>query len=171
VTAKQYWDYLHHLWTLRGRVVRAGEGLQLDGQRALLIRRFLRFGAVGLSGVLVDMAMLYLLSDPSTLDWGLTTSKVLASELAIVNNFLWNDRWTFGDIARSQRRWRQRLQRFLKFNLICLMGLTLNVLILNVLFNAFGINRYVANFVAIGLVTFWNFWINLKLSWRVTDVN
>lgn len=167
VTARQYWEYLQHLWTLRGRVVRQGA----SADRTLLRGRFLRFGLVGLSGVVVDMAMLYLLSDPSKLDWGLTTSKVLASELAIMNNFLWNDRWTFGDIARSQRGWRQRLQRFLKFNLICLIGLTLNVTILNVLFNAFEINRYVANFVAIGLVTFWNFWINLKLSWRVTDVN
>jgi dolichol-phosphate mannosyltransferase len=62
------------------------------------------------------------------------------------------------------------LKRFIKFNLVCLMGLILNVLLLNILFNVFGVNRYVANFVAIGLVTVWNFWINLKLSWRVTDV-
>jgi dolichol-phosphate mannosyltransferase len=51
-----------------------------------------------------------------------------------------------------------------------LMGVVLNVLILNLLYNALGWNRYVGNFVAIGLVTAWNFWINLKLSWRVTDV-
>ncbi len=50
------------------------------------------------------------------------------------------------------------------------MGVILNVLILNVLFNQFGINRYVANFIAIAIVTLWNFWINLKLNWRVTDV-
>jgi dolichol-phosphate mannosyltransferase len=174
VTARQYVDYLHHLWTLRGRRVRAietpiGDHANVD-RDALLVGRFLRFGLVGLSGVVIDMALFYLLSDSSTLDWGLTTSKILASELAIVNNFWWNDRWTFGDLARTQRGWPKRLKRFLKFNAICLMGLTLNVVILNVLFNAFGVNRYVANFVAIGLVTFWNFWINLKLSWRVTDV-
>ena len=45
----------------------------------------------------------------------------------------------------------------------------LNVLTLNLLFNVFGINRYGANLMAIAAVTLWNFWLNLKLSWRVTD--
>ncbi|BAU11714.1 dolichyl-phosphate-mannose synthase [Leptolyngbya sp. NIES-3755] len=164
VTWKQYIEYLMHLGKLRsrGRISRLREKFQLG--------RFLRFGLVGLSGVFVDMLVLYLLSDPTMLAWNLTRSKIIASELAIVNNFLWNDLWTFGDISRSQRGNRTRFKRFLKFNLICLMGLILNVLILNLLYNAFGINRYVANLIAIVLVTFWNFWINLKLSWRVTDV-
>lgn len=164
VTWKQYVEYLMHLGKLRsrGRISRLREKFQMG--------RFLRFGLVGFSGVFVDMIVLYLLSDPTTLAWNLTRSKIIASELAIVNNFLWNDSWTFGDISRTQRGNRTRLKRFLKFNLICLMGLILNVLILNLLYNAFGINRYVANLIAIVLVTFWNFWINLKLSWRVTDV-
>jgi dolichol-phosphate mannosyltransferase len=29
-------------------------------------------------------------------------------------------------------------------------------------------NRYLANLIAIGIVTAWNFWFNLKLSWRDT---
>jgi dolichol-phosphate mannosyltransferase len=84
---------------------------------------------------------------------------------------LWNDFWTFGDIARRQPGNRQRLKRLLKFNTICLAGLILNVLLLNFLFNVFGINRYVANLIAIAVVTLWNFWVNLKLSWRVTQVD
>ncbi|XPM57851.1 MAG: GtrA family protein [Leptolyngbya sp. IPPAS B-1204] len=111
----------------------------------------------------------YLLSDPSTLGWELTRSKIIAAEVAIIDNFFWNDRWTFGDLARRQPTFRKRLKRFSKFNLICLTGLLLNVLMLNLLFNVFGLNRYLANLVAITAVTFWNFWLNLKLSWRVTD--
>jgi dolichol-phosphate mannosyltransferase len=156
VTAKQYVDYLRHLLRLRLSLGPVG--------------RLIRFGVVGLSGVFVDMAMLYLLSDPSNLGLPLTRSKILASELAIINNFVWNDFWTFGDIARRQPGKRQRLKRLLKFNTVCLAGLVLNVSLLNLLFNAFHINRYVANLIAIAAVTIWNFWINLKLSWRVTDV-
>ncbi len=88
----------------------------------------------------------------------------------MLNNFLWNDRWTFGDISSQQSGWRRRLKRFLKFNAICLVGILLNVMLLNLLFNQLGINRYLANLIAIALVTLWNFWLNLKLSWRVTDV-
>ncbi|HEY9729496.1 MAG TPA: glycosyltransferase [Chroococcales cyanobacterium] len=157
VSAKQYADYLRHLLRLR---------LSLGP-----IGRLLRFGIVGLTGVFVDMVVLYLLSDPSTLALPLTRSKIISSELAILNNFLWNDLWTFRDISSQQPGKRQLLKRFLKFNAICLAGLVLNVLLLNLFFNVFGINRYVANLIAIAAVTLWNFWVNLKLSWRVTDVN
>ncbi|MFB2937524.1 glycosyltransferase [Aerosakkonemataceae cyanobacterium BLCC-F154] len=161
VTGKQYIEYIQHLIRLRFSLWPIG--------------RFFRFAIVGFSGVFVDMIVLYLLSDPSTLGWGLTRSKIIASELAIVNNFLWNDIWTFGDISQHQPGKRQRLKRFLKFNIICLAGLILNVLVLNLLFNVFGFKylpygRYLANLIAIVIVTFWNFWINFKLSWRVTSV-
>jgi dolichol-phosphate mannosyltransferase len=166
VTWKQYVEYLMHLVKLR---FSGSHGRVSQLTRNVPFRRFIRFGLVGLSGVFVDMAMFYLLSDPSTLAWGLTRSKIIASEVAIVNNFLWNDRWTFGDISSRQSGNRQRLRRFIKFNLVCLAGLILNVLLLNFLFNVLGINRYVANLLAIAIVTVWNFWVNLKLSWRVTD--
>jgi dolichol-phosphate mannosyltransferase len=135
----------------------------------LPVSRFMRFAAVGLSGVVVDMGLLFLLSDPSTLGWGLTRSKLIAAELAIVNNFVWNDFWTFSDISGHQRKLRQRLRRFAKFQLICLAGLALNTALLNLQFNILGMNRYLANAVAIVAVTGWNFYLNLKLSWRVAE--
>ncbi|MEQ9671415.1 glycosyltransferase [Coleofasciculus sp. G2-EDA-02] len=154
VTWKQYVEYLQHLLRLR---------LSLGP-----IGRFLRFGLVGFSGVFVDMAVFYLLREQVEL--GLTRSAILSAEVAILNNFLWNDLWTFGDISRHQRGWRKRFKRFLKFNVICLAGLILNVLLVNLLFNVFGINEYVAKLIAIAAVTVLNFWLNFKLSWRVTDV-
>ncbi len=167
VTWKQYVEYLHHLIRLRLDSGRLGRFSQRIG---FPIGRFIRFGLVGLSGVFIDMALLYLLSDPSTLGWPLTRSKIVAAEFAIVNNFLWNDSWTFADITVKQRGWRQRMKRFLKFNIICLAGLVLNVLVLNLVFNFLIPNRYVANLIAIAAATIWNFWVNLKLSWRVTQV-
>jgi dolichol-phosphate mannosyltransferase len=155
VSRKVYVDYLRHL--LRLRLAR------------LPVNRFLRFAAVGLSGVVVDMGVLFLLSDPSTLGWGLTRSKLIAAELAIANNFIWNDFWTFSDISGHQRQPRQRLRRFAKFQLICLVGLALNTALLNLQFNLLGMNRYLANAIAIAAVTGWNFYLNLKLSWRVAE--
>jgi dolichol-phosphate mannosyltransferase len=155
VSRKVYIDYLRHL--LRLRLAR------------LPVSRFMRFAVVGLSGVVVDMGLLFLLSDPSTLGWGLTRSKLIAAELAILNNFIWNDFWTFGDISAHQRQPRQRLRRFAKFQLICLGGLALNTALLNLQFNLLGMNRYLANAIAIAAVTGWNFYLNLKLSWRVAE--
>ncbi|MFN6468709.1 MAG: glycosyltransferase [Nostoc sp. SerVER01] len=167
VTWKQYIDYIHHLVRLRLSTGRVG---RLKRKVNFPVGRFLRFGLVGLSGVFVDMAVLYLLSDPTTLAWPLTRSKIIAGEIAILNNFLWNDAWTFADVSARQQEWNQRLKRFVKFNVICLAGLVLNVLILNLVFNFLIPNRYIANLIAIAVATIWNFWVNLKLSWRVTDV-
>lgn len=167
VTWKQYVEYIHHLVRLRLSTGRMGRFSQRLG---FPIGRFIRFGLVGLSGVFVDMGVLYLLSDPTTLGLPLTRSKIIAGEIAIFNNFLWNDIWTFADVTAKQHEWRQRLKRFLKFNLICLAGLLLNVVILNLVFNFLIPNRYIANLIAIAVATIWNFWVNLKLSWRVTQV-
>ncbi|WP_138497484.1 glycosyltransferase [Nostoc sp. PA-18-2419] len=167
VTWKQYIDYIHHLVLLRlstGRVGRFKKKVNFP------FRRFMRFGLVGLSGVFVDMVVLYLLSDPTTLAWPLTRSKIIAGEIAILNNFFWNDAWTFADVSARQQEWHQRGKRFLKFNTICLAGLVLNVLVLNLIFNFLIPNRYIANLIAIAVATVWNFWVNLKLSWRITDV-
>ena len=165
VTWKQYVEYIHHLLRLRLSTGNLGRFTQ-----KFPIGRFIRFGLVGLSGVFVDMALLYLLSDPSTLALPLTRSKIIAGEIAIFNNFFWNDAWTFADVTIQQKQGGQRLKRFLKFNIICLAGLALNVLILNIVFNLIIPNRYIANLIAIAVVTMWNFWVNLKLSWRVTQV-
>jgi len=167
VTYHQYVDYLIHLGKLR---FQKRLGL-LQRKPQIPLKRLFRFGLVGFSGVFVDMAMLFLLSDPSMLGWKLTRSKIIAAETAIINNFIWNDLWTFGDLSNDQKGWQKTLKRFLKFNTICLIGLFLNVLVLNLLFNVFSMNRYVANLIAIALVTAWNFWVNLKLNWRVTQID
>lgn len=156
VTKTQYIDYIRHLIRLRLSLWQ--------------FNRFIRFGVVGFSGVFVDMTFLYLLSDPSTLALPLTRSKIIAGELAIINNFFWNDNWTFKDIAQKQPSKRQKLKRLIKFNIVCLGGLIINVFLLNFFFNVFSLNRYFANFLAIGIVTIWNFWLNLKLSWRSTEI-
>lgn len=151
-TARVYLDYLRHLLRLRFS--------------STSTNRFVRFALVGLSGVVVDMGLLFLLSDPRMLGWGLTRSKLIGSEMAIINNFFWNDSWTFRDLSLQQRGLKARLRRFGKFQLICLAGVIINTILLNIQFNWLGMNRYVANAIAIAVVMNWNFWLNLKLSWR-----
>jgi len=154
LTNRIYLEYFQHLFRLR---------LYL-----LQISSFFRFCVVGASGVVVDMSLLFFLSDPKMLGWGLTRSKILAAEAALLNNFIWNDNWTFGDLAKHQNTFGQRVKRFLKFNAICSLGIIFNVIIINIEFNLFHMNRYLANLIAIGLVTLWNYKTNKEFSWRVT---
>lgn len=153
VTWKQYVNYIQHLIKLRFSLWK--------------VERLIRFGLVGLSGVLVDLTVFYLMRD--LLNLPLTRSAILSAEVAIINNFIWNDLWTFGDISQVQKGFKKKFKRFIKFNIICLSGLILNVMIVNILFNLFNFNDYLAKLIAIVIVTVWNFWFNLKLSWRVTE--
>ncbi|HEX3543752.1 MAG TPA: glycosyltransferase, partial [Candidatus Acidoferrum sp.] len=147
-------QYLKHLSRLRIHLLKTSP--------------FVRFCIVGASGTFIDTALLFLLSDPRTLNWSLTGSKIIAAEVALTNNFIWNDLWTFGKFSSCQNSFRHRARRFLKFNLLCSVGIILNLIILNVGFKVFHMNRYIANLSAIFVVTFWNYNTNRKLSWRTT---
>lgn len=162
VTWKQYVEYIQHL--VRLRLSRSAV--------------FIRFCLVGLTGVVVDLGVFNLLRQGFEL--GLTRSAFISAEVAIVNNFLWNDLWTFSDIARRQPGSSQRLKRFFKFNLVCTIGIVLQLIIINLIYNFFSLSDTVksliridilAKLIAIVLVTLWNFWFNSKLSWRVTQVS
>ncbi|MEA5536953.1 GtrA family protein [Crocosphaera sp. XPORK-15E] len=160
MTREQYLEYIQHLLTLSFSF--------------WPVKRFLTFGLVGFSGIFVDMAVLYLLHDPTTLNWGLTRSKIIAVGVAIINNFFWNDAWTFGDISDREKGCRKKIKRFFKFYLICLTGGILNVLLLNIFYNLFDVkmipkSEYIANLMAIAIVTIWNFSLNLKFNWCVTE--
>lgn len=85
--------------------------------------------------------------------------------LAIFNNFLWNDVWTFRGLGIEQRGWGARLIRLLKFNLICVAGIALSVLLLNVQVSFLKMNVYLANFLSIVAVSIWNFVMTLKCGW------
>jgi dolichol-phosphate mannosyltransferase len=155
VTWRQYVEYLLHLVKLRWATLPRS--------------KFLRFSVVGLSGVAVDMGLLYLLSDPNMLGFGLTRSKVVAGASAMLSNFVLNDFFTFRESANLHPGFAWRVRRFLGFAAICSAGLVINIVLLNVLFNWAGWNRYVANAVAILIVTGWNYWLNLKLNWSPAE--
>jgi len=159
VTWRLYIEYLRHLLKLRWATLPQS--------------RLFRFCVVGATGVAVDMSLLFLLSDPHALGLGLTRSKVIAAEAALTWNFLINDFWTFGDVSVKQPGALSKLRRFLAFNAICSVGIVLNIILLNLLFNYAHLDRYLANGVAILAVTGWNYWLNRRLNWApvMTDAS
>ena len=129
--------------------------------------QFAKFCLVGGSGILVDMGVLYILADSRTLGWNIALSKICAAEVALVNNFIWNELWTFkeADAKLALGQHSIVLKRFLFFNAICGLGVLLAVLLLHLFHTVFAWNLYLSNLLAIGLVTFWNFGMNLTLNW------
>ena len=136
------------------------------GKFCSLLKRYARFCIVGGTGVLVDMGIIYFLASPCLLGWNLSLSKALAAEVAIINNFVWNDAWTFYGLAASRNLCLERLARLGKFNLICAAGIGLSVLLLNAQVYRLNMNVYLANFISIVLVSIWNFFMNLRFGWN-----
>lgn len=128
--------------------------------------RFVKFCFVGGGGVVVDMAMLHLLADSTYFAMPYQWAKLCAAETALINNFVWNELWTFKDAA-AQRRFASVLPRFLKFHVICGTGILWAVGLLWLFHGKLKLNLYLANLMAIGLVTLWNYWLNARFNWRI----
>ena len=135
----------------------------------LLLKRYAMFCIVGGTGVVVDMGIIWLLASPFIFGWNLSLSKIIAAEAAIFNNFFWNDVWTFLGFVAGGKVWQKRLGRFGRFNLICAAGIGLSVLLLNIQVYCLHLNVYLANFIAIVLVSLWNFFLNLRFGWTCSS--
>ena len=139
-----------------------------DGRRALhrrfpALRRLgrpIRFGVVGLSGVVVYSVVLWLLV--KSLGLAVPAGSGVASEAAIISNFLLNDRWTFRTRATNRRWW----QRFLRFNGVALGGLLMTALLLTILTAYLHLALLPANLAAVGAATGWNYIVNSRWTWR-----
>lgn len=126
--------------------------------------RVARFGIVGLLGVGVNTVVLYLLVAHA--GWNHLAAAAVSTEVAIIFNFLLNDTWTFRG-AGSRHSWPHRL---LRYNAIALGGLCISLTVLAVLTDACGIHYLVANLLAIGAATVWNYVVNSRLTYRAAPL-
>lgn len=122
-------------------------------------RRLVRFGLVGASGVLVNYALLYLLAEAAGLNH--LVAAALATEGAILSNFVLNNRWTFRD-RRTGVTW---VRRALRYNFFVLGGLAISVGVLAALTELAGLHYMFANLFAIGAGTLWNYAASYRWTW------
>ena len=121
--------------------------------------RFVRFGVVGLSGMLVDFSVTWLCKEK--LRWNKYVSNSLGFVLAATNNYLWNRLWTFESQSDAV------IREYSLFFIIALVGLGLNNLIIYLLHEKLHWNFYLCKLIAIGFVTLWNFSMNYVVTFRM----
>lgn len=123
-----------------------------------MIEQFIKFCVVGGSGVFVDFGITYLCKEL------LRINKYVANSLgflcASTTNYLLNRIWTFHndnpDIAAQ----------YLRFLSIALVGLAINNGTIYLLHERLRWNFYFSKLCAIGVVTFWNFFMNYFFNFR-----
>lgn len=110
------------------------------------VRRAAKFGAVGISGVFVNMFMLWLLKERAALPLWFASSTAI--ELSILNNFFWNYHWTFVERQTNTAwHWAKALG---KYHLAVSVAATVNFVVLWLLHHRFGKNYLLAN--ALGII-------------------
>lgn len=119
-----------------------------------------RFALVSLVGTGLDFAVLWLLVAHA--GWAPLPAKLISTEAAIVNTFVWNNAWTFRDRATGPLR-----RRFLSFNATYAGSLALSLTIVGVLVAAFGPRYYLLyNAATLPLNFAWNYLWSTRVIWR-----
>ena len=123
-----------------------------------ILLRFIRFGIVGFSGMIVDFGVTWLCKEK--LRWNKYLSNSLGFILAATNNYIWNRLWTFQSESEAVAR------EYISFVVIAVIGLGLNNLIIYLLHERLHLNFYLSKLIAIGCVTLWNFSMNYVFTFR-----
>jgi dolichol-phosphate mannosyltransferase len=111
--------------------------------------QLLKFGVVGGSGYLLNLAVFALLAGP--LDVHHLAAAVGAFCVAVTNNFLWNRHWTFGPGDGSAGFQAAR------FFAVSLAALGLNLIVLEALLAGGGIGELPAQAIAVAVAMPFNF--------------
>jgi dolichol-phosphate mannosyltransferase len=150
--ARQQIDYLKHIFSLMRR---SGE-----------LVRFLKFIGVGLSGVVVNEGILALTTLFTT--WSKYVAEIPGIEVSIITNFILNDYFTFRDRRTGQNS--AFFSRLLRFNLISIVGVLINIGIYSLITGVFGLDnlpgRLLANFIGIVVAFLWNYLVNNVWTWK-----
>lgn len=134
-------------------------------------KTFIKFGVVGVTGTIID----FLFYNLFIKHFGVppATSKAFSTEIAIFNNFTWNNFWTF----KSRKTNTNIFQKFGIFNAVALGGLAISVVIIKLLHLIYGdgylliLSFHLAYynvyfFVTIPFVLTWNFLVNHFVTWK-----
>ena len=116
---------------------------------------FIRFNVVGVLGFALQSGALFVLTH-SALSMGYLAATAAAVELAVLNNFVWHQRWTWKD--RPSLTIRETLRRLVKFNLTNgLFSIVGNLVFMSILVGRLGLAigpANVASVVACSIVSF-----------------
>ena len=122
----------------------------------LLISRFIKFGVVGCSGMIIDFGTTYLCKEKLRLNKYL--SNCIGFILAATSNYFLNRIWTF------ENHKEEIAVQYMQFMIVSTIGLGINSLVLYLLTDKLKWNFYFSKFIAIATTTIWNFFANMLFT-------
>ena len=123
--------------------------------------RLIKFAFVGGSGTLLSLAIFWFFTEIVGIFY--IISAAIGIEVSILSNFWLNHVWTFGDRRNDGKRKRGKLVRY---NMVSISGMVLNLVILFLLVTFIGINQYISYIIAVFVVFLWNYFFSNKWAWK-----
>jgi dolichol-phosphate mannosyltransferase len=142
-------DYLHHTSSLFWR---SGE-----------FHRFWKFVAVGAVGAILNLAVLYALTQ---LGVYYLLAGLIGIEAGLLSNFFLNRSWTFRDRGESGLRY--TLTALYRDHAVRFVGIVLNLVILWLFTSVFGIFYLISQLIGIAVAMLWNYGGNQWWTWEPT---
>jgi putative flippase GtrA len=124
----------------------------------VLDNRILKFGLVGLGGMVIDFSVTWLCKEKFGFNKYLSNS--IGFCFAVTSNFFFNRYWTFESDAQALPG------QFARFMLVSLSGLAINNVLLYLLVKKIPSNFYLLKLIVIGLVFFWNYVVNFLFTFN-----
>ena len=126
--------------------------------------RWIKFNAVGISGFVLQSAVLFLLTHkPHPLGYLLATA--IAVETAVLNNFLWHQRWTWKD--RPSLSTAETLRRLAKFHVTNgAMSIAGNLALMSLFVGVLKLPVVPANVVSVIVCSIFNFLLADRIAFH-----
>ena len=128
---------------------------------------WIKFNVVGLLGFALQSAVLFVLTR-SAFSMGYLVATAVAVELAVLNNFVWHQRWTWND--RPSRTKRETLRRLAKFNVTAgLVSIAGNLIFMSILVGRFRLPINGANAITVGACSLISFFLADRIAFDLND--
>lgn len=122
------------------------------------ITKFIKYGLVGLVGLVVDMSVFYLMNKKLGVNY--VVSNITSSSLAVVNNFILNSYFTFNVTDN-------KLKRFISFYFIALVGMAISTGFLALFIDVLKLDSIISKLISIFIVALIQYFFNKKLTFRI----
>lgn len=136
----------------------------MRGAPPSLMIHFIRFNVVGVFGFALQSGALFLLTHIAH-PVSYLAATAAAVELAVLNNFVWHQHWTWRD--RPSSTMGETLRRLAKFNITNgLVSLAGNLLLMSLLVGRLGVPVAVAYVVSVATCSIFNFVLADRIAFQ-----
>ena len=128
---------------------------------------WIKFNVVGALGFALQSSALFVLTHAAP-RFSYLAATTVAVELAVLNNFVWHQRWTWNDRPTATRK--ETLRRLAKFNVTTgMVSIAGNLALMNLLVGRFGLPIIGANLASVVTCSILSFILADRIAFGLDD--